>query len=311
MGNKTRQIAKKAKPIQAKQSIEDVFRQVLWADLDRVNEWVPVAQKGKDIEGVHQMRVGLRRMRSALTLFRPAIPRRITRKLAGEMRWSALQLDRARDLDVYIADNLSREAAGHDKGKKRLRKVAIKRKREVYKQVRAFIRGKRFRAFNQRLRHWLKTRGWRRGLSKKERKALYCNITPFAAWVLEEHRSRVLKAGEKIRKMDDETLHDLRIDCKKLRYASEFFAPLYADSMSPFTRSLKQLQDVLGLLHDCMVMEGLQNDLLQGKQAKRLEKIAGRLMEQRKKSALDLKQVLFQSWDNFAGTKPPWLAGLF
>ena len=50
MGNKTRQIAKKAKPIQAKQSIEDVFRQVLWADLDRINEWVPVALEGQDAE---------------------------------------------------------------------------------------------------------------------------------------------------------------------------------------------------------------------------------------------------------------------
>ncbi len=310
MGKKTRQIAKKVKPIHAKQSVEDVFRQIIWADLDRINGWVPVALAGEDIEGVHQMRVGLRRMRSALTLFRSAIPRRVTRKLAGEMRWSARQLDRARDLDVYIEDNLSREATDKDKSKKRLRRVAVARKKAVYRQVRAFIRGKRFRAFNRRLTQWLKTRGWRRGLSKKERKALYCNVTPFAAWVLEEHRAQVLKAGTKIRKMDDETLHDLRIDCKKLRYASEFFAPLYADAMNPFTRSLKQLQDVLGLLHDCTVMEGLQNDLLQGKQARKLEKIAGRLMEQRKKSALDLKQVLFQSWDNFAGTRPPWLAGL-
>ncbi len=311
MGKNSKQKAKKPKSIHTEQSVEEVFRQILRADLDRINEWAPVALEGKDIEGVHQMRVGLRRMRSALALFRAAIPRRVTRKLAAEMRWSALQLDRARDLDVYIADNLSMDAAGKDREKKRLRKVAVQRRKAVYKQVGAFVRGKRFRALSKRLTRWLKTRGWRRGLSKKERKALYCNINPFAAWVLEEHRSRVLRAGVKIRKMDDETLHDLRIDCKKLRYASEFFAPLYADDMDPFTRSLKQLQDVLGLLHDCMVMEGLQNDLLQGKQAKKLEKIAGRLMKQRRKSALDLKQVLFQSWDSFAATKPPWLAGLY
>jgi len=305
---KTKEIAKKPKPIHAKQSVEEVFQQIIWADLVRINDWAPVALAGKDTEGVHQMRVGLRRMRSALTLFRSAIPRRVTKKLAGEMRWAALQLDRARDLDVYIADNLSSKHGDKDKGKMRLRKVAVKRKREVAKQVRNFIRGERFSALNKRLAHWLKTKGWRRGLSKKDRKALYCKIPPFAAWVLEGHRAEVLKAGAKIQKMDDETLHELRIDCKKLRYASEFLAPLYADAMPRFTRHLKQLQDVLGLLHDCMVMDGLQNDLLQGKQAKKLEGVARRLMTQRKKSALDLKEVLFQSWDNFAGAKPPWLA---
>ena len=312
MGKKTRKLKKTSKmlnPIHAKQSIEDVFRRIIRADLMRINDWAPVALAGKDIEGVHQMRVGLRRMRSALTLFRSAIPRRATKKLVTEMRWSAAQLDRARDLDVYIADNLSPQDGDEGKGKKRLRKVAEKHKRNIYRQVRDFIKGKRFRRLNRRLKRWLKTKGWRRRMSKKDRKALYCKIPPFAAWVLEDHRAQVLKVGAKIQSMDDETLHDLRIDCKKLRYASEFFAPLYGDAMPPFTRRLKQLQDVLGLLHDCMVMEGLQQDLLKGKQVKKLNRIARKLMDQRRKSAVDLKTVLFESWDNFAETRPPWLAG--
>ena len=53
------------------------------------------------------MRVCIRRMRSALTVFREAIPRKVTASFAKEMRWAVQALDRARDLDVYITENLS------------------------------------------------------------------------------------------------------------------------------------------------------------------------------------------------------------
>ena len=55
----------KAKSVNAKQTVEDAFRHIFLSNLSAVHEWEPVAVKGKDIEGAHQMRVGLRRMRSA------------------------------------------------------------------------------------------------------------------------------------------------------------------------------------------------------------------------------------------------------
>ena len=66
---------KHAAGVDKRQSVEDAFRQILLANLSAVREWEPVAVKGKDIEGVHQMRVGFRRMRSALNVFRPVLPR--------------------------------------------------------------------------------------------------------------------------------------------------------------------------------------------------------------------------------------------
>ena len=110
-----------------------------------------------------------------------------------------------------------------------------------------------------------------------------------------------------MQRLDDDDLHDLRIECKKLRYATEFFSQLYGKKMSPFSRQLKQLQDVLGVLHDCYVMGALQSSLLTGKKSKKLAGIANKLMDQRNKSALDLKEVLFGSWDSFRVTSLPWL----
>ncbi len=293
--------------IQTKQSVEEAFEEIVRTDLAYINKWAPAAFSGKDIEGVHQMRVGLRRMRSALNLFTPAIPRKNTKRLAREMRWAAGQLDRARDLDVYIADNLSSKKTKKDKQKKLLRKVALRHRQKAYKRVRRFLKSQRFSAFNDKLIRWLNQKGWRRGLSKVAKSDLSREITYFANQVLDDHRCRILGTGKDIRRMDDEALHRLRIECKKLRYATEFFAPLYGMKMATFSKRLKQLQDVLGVLHDCFVMGGLQNSLLRGKKSRRLVGITDKLMNQSNKSASDLREVLIGSWENFRATRLPWL----
>ncbi len=300
-------LAKGKSTIQSKQSVEEVFGYILRTDLEYINKWAPAAFSGKDVEGVHQMRVGLRRMRSALNLFTPVIPRKNTKKLAREMRWAAKQLDRARDLDVYIADNLSSKEAKKDKQKKKLRKVATKHRQKEYKKVRIFLRGQRFRAFNVKFFRWLNKKGWRQSLSKAQKKDVSREITYFANLVLDDHRCKVLGTGKDIRRMDDEGLHHLRIECKKLRYATEFFTPLYGTKMTTFSKKLKQLQDVLGILHDCYVMGGLQSSLLRGKRSKKLVGVANNLMHQRNKSALDLREVLIGTWENFRMARLPWL----
>lgn len=293
--------------VHAKQSVEEAFEQILRADLTHIQIWSPIAIEGEDIEGVHQMRVGLRRMRSTLAIFSPTIPHKVTKKLAREMRWAGQQLDRARDLDVYIEDNLPFEEVKRDKRKIMLRKVALKNRQKVYKQVEIFIKSRRFNALNEEISHWLKTKGWQQGLSKKERYGLKQEVTRFSAQVLDERHCKVLEAGRKIQQMDDEMLHHLRIDCKKLRYASEFFSPLYGKEMASFLQQLKELQDVLGLLHDCSVMETLQNSLLKGKKAKKLTGVANKVLDQRKRSALDFKQILLKAWGSFIATRLPCL----
>jgi len=295
----------KAKSVNAKQTVEDAFRHVLLSNLSAVHKWEPVAVKGKDIEGVHQMRVGLRRMRSAFTLFRPALPRKVTAPLAQEMRWAGKTLDHARDLDVYIADNLSSKGG---KAHKRMRKIAMRHKKSVYGEVRRFVGGKRYARFNTELSRWLDHRTWRKQLSRKQKKYLDAKVTPFAAHVLEQHRTQILKSAKNIKELDADALHRLRIDCKKLRYATEFFSPLYGKLIVKFTEHLKGLQDVLGTLHDVVIMTGLQKGLLNGENSGKAAQFARKLEDKREKQSKELTKVLKQQWDNFAQARPPWKA---
>jgi CHAD domain-containing protein len=285
------------------QSVGEAFEQILRANLVATREWEPVVLAGEDPEGIHQMRVCLRRMRSALAVFRPAIPRKVTRSFLEEMRCAAKTFDRPRDLDVYIAENLSSEC---DEQMAKLRRLAMKHRDMAYSEATEFIQGKRYAKLCDGFRQWVETQGWRVHLSTGKGQVLDANVIPFASEVLEQERTRVLDNGKDIESLDSAALHQLRIDCKKLRYAAEFFAPLYGDPMKEFVIHLKSLQDLLGMLHDTAVMPELQKDLLKGSKSRSLRRYARRLVSQRVKQAKATSKALKDSWGDFCSAKRPW-----
>ena len=285
------------------QSVEQAFEQILRTNLVTTREWEPVVLLGEDPEGIHQMRVCLRRMRSALAVFRAAIPRKVTRSFLEEMRWAARTFDRPRDLDVYIAENLSSEC---DEQMAKLRRLAIEQRDRAYELAADFIQGKRYAKLCEGFGEWVESQSWRMHLSAGKRQALEANVIPFACAVLERQRSRVVDNGREIDRLDSEALHQLRIDCKKLRYAAEFFTPLYGEPMKEFVSHLKGLQDLLGILHDVAVMPELQKDLLKGQKSRSLRRYARRLVNERVKQARATSQSLIDRWGEFCNAERPW-----
>jgi len=156
-------------------------------------------------------------------------------------------------------------------------------------------------------RHWLATQGWRVDLAREQREVLKDSVIPFASKVLDRQRALVLDDGKDIESLDSKALHQLRIDCKKLRYAAEFFAPLYGEPMKDFVGHLKSLQDLLGTLHDTAVMPNLQKTLLKGKKNRSLTRYARRLVKKRGKQAKAIRKALNKSWSGFSNTERPWM----
>ena len=273
--------------VNSRQTVEEAFEHIFESNLATVKEWEPIALAGEDTEGVHQMRVGLRRMRSALSVFRLAIPRKHTRQLNKEMRWAARTLGGARDLDVYIAENFPGKGS---KSQQKMQNIAREHREEAYIKVKGIVQCKRYLTFSREIASWLDTRAWREQISEEERRVLRRKITPFACRVLEERQGDVLEAGMEIDQMDSKAMHRLRIECKKLRYATEFFAPLYGERMEDFTRHLKVLRDLLGTLHDTPVLPGLQKHLMKEARSSKLKRFAGKLEEKREKESEEIKK---------------------
>ena len=87
-------------------------------------------------------------------------------------------------------------------------------------------------------------------------------LTAFAATILQARWKKLSHAGKSLDDLDNPGLHGLRLKAKRLRYAAEFFAPLFAEKPAArFIRRLSVLQERMGLFNDTTVAEALLREL--------------------------------------------------
>ena len=298
---------KSASPVKPQHTVSDAFAAILTAQYEHLLDWEPKARDWDDTEGVHQVRVALRRMRSALRTFQPAVPKTLTRFWGVELRWLAGRLGPARDLDVFISETLEPATTLPLPGGARLNKLARQHRARAYRQVNAALDGGRYAAFKTDFPLWIDDHGWRQGpLSEVIRQRLQQPVTPFAAARLDALADRMALKSSAIYGDDVEALHQLRIEGKKLRYAADFFLPLFAD-MHGYRGQLKRLQDLLGTLNDVSVAERIVGQLLDGQRGRKLALFAGGLIGWRSRQFDGVKSELGERWQAFIDTPRPWL----
>jgi len=300
--------SKSPAPVTADQTASEAFATILQHNIDYLVEWEDSARSWEDIEGVHQFRVTIRRMRSALSLFQNAVPKEVSDPIGEEMRWIAGELGLARDLDVFISEALSAVAEKLPlAGAERLQRLAVQRRERAYEeQVRPMLDSERYRRFKETFSHWLDSRAWEQAeLKKKQAKHLASNILPYSRKLLDKQERRVLAAGSHVDRDDAVAMHQLRIECKKLRYAAEFFRPLFA-GMDVFISHMKGLQDLLGVMNDVAVTRHLLDDLLANESDHEVLVYAGGLVGWR---TCDFCHMLLRFdlyWEEFVEAKHPW-----
>jgi triphosphatase len=249
-------------------TLEDALRAVLAACLEQVLGNLEPACDPSDGEGVHQLRVGLRRTRAALALFRAALPKEQAAAFKGELRWLAGELGPARDLDVFLADTLDPLAARFpvDAILKRLRDAARELRDEAYARARAAIDSPRTSALCLALGGWLTGSAWRAAASPESLAALASPVSERGAELLDARMKKARKLGRGLARRTAPERHRLRIELKKVRYAGEFLASVFPARRSDrWLERLSDLQDSLGALNDVATAERL------------LAEVAGRL----------------------------------
>ena len=303
MNKKTKKHAHLDKSMSVNDAIQRVFRH----NLDYLSEWEQTARSSDDIEGVHQTRVAFRRMRSALTVFRLVIPKEVSKTWADKMRDLAGQLGKARDLDVFIDEALdSIRGKLSLPGAAGLEALVYKQRENVYAEVRKMLDSEQYASFKSEFGNWIDHRGWEQAkLKKKQRTLSEGDLIPFARKVLDRQERRVLEAGAHVNKHSADEMHRLRIECKKLRYAAEFFFPVFA-GMDEYIGHMKGLQDLLGVMNDVAVMHGLLAELLAGTEDPEILQYAGGVMGWR---SCYYHEILFgfdRRWEEFVDAKHPW-----
>lgn len=302
-------IIKSSAPVLANQNVSEAFATIMAHNFSFIVEWEDKARSWEEIEGVHQMRVAIRRLRSAISLFRGAIPRESSQPWSDEMRWVVGELGLARDLDVFIDEGLS-HAAPHLPlpGAEDLDRIArVRRARAYEEQVVPMLESERYRQFKEGFSDWFTHRRWEgdNGKKRKSREAMNGKLVPFARALLDKQERQVLKTGSHVDRNDAPAMHQLRIECKKLRYASEFFRPLFL-GMDGFIAHMKGLQDLLGLMNDVAVTRNLLDIILLEENDHRVLIFAGGLLGWRTCDYFHTLSRFDTVWEDFTEARHPW-----
>lgn len=262
----------------------------------------------RHIEGVHQMRVALRRMRAVITTYKNMLPKGCFENLSRDLKAAGTVMSPARDWDVFLDEILSDVESGIDPQPALhvLRKKAQSRRDKAYDQVMQMIRSADYARLLTDALYWVGTQPW----VTAQHNPLEIPAVKTAEAVLARHHKRVLKVGQGLRTMSTDQRHQLRIAIKKARYAAEFFAVLYPrNRAAPYLRRLRALQNGLGHLNDLATAQRLMAELAtgtRGKNAHALNRAAG-LVEGWYTHADHIREdALLKAWAAFARGKVFW-----
>jgi CHAD domain-containing protein len=239
-------------PITAAMPASVAVATILLRLLDTLEQNVDGVLRDIDTEFLHDLRVSVRRTRSALKLLGDVLPAGLAEPYVGEFKWLGDLTTPTRDLDVQLlglGPMAERLVAASPADLEPFRAFLVKRREREFRKLAAAIRSPRFRTL---------TEHWRKALTEvRDAGGRRAEMTADELAVSRTRRTyrKVAALGAAITPASPpESLHNLRKRCKELRYVLEFFAPLYDPAAyRKVVGDLKQLQDCLGEFQDSQV----------------------------------------------------------
>ena len=254
-GEPMRPFKAKAATIDAQMTPVEAFRSIALGCLEHFQRNEKGLLTGDDPEFVHQARVALRRLRSAIKLFAPVLPPEFVNAYGQTWQTLASALGDARNWDVFLTETLPpiQTAFPNNRDLKRLRNEARRRAKGARQAITRLL------AVSEYPR-----------LLIEFTSAIYALgdtlPVPLAEFVEDRITTRAKSARKLAAKhatLTPQERHRMRICFKKLRYTLEFFEPLLAAKrLKPYLAALGQLQDELGLINDHITAEALISEVL-------------------------------------------------
>ena len=283
----------------AYQAIEKHFKKTL--------KWEKSVKKDEDPEALHQMRVGMRRLRTSITSFGLAVdvPKPVNDKNIGKI---ARRLGSLRDLDVLkeslennYKPNLPRK---EQESLQTVFNALAKQREDVLSNVQKTLKNEFYKSLKDALDKWLEKPNYQPLASFTIQQILpdlllpeVSNFLLHPGWLVgtEFVESQVIIQKnwkpEKIEKQlttEGEILHSLRKEAKRLRYQMELFPDLYGDSYAAYLTEVKNIQEILGTMQDSAVLTDWLRDVFKSEIQTELPTLAALLTQNR-----------YQSWQKW------------
>ena len=266
----------------------------------KIVKWEKVVKQDKDPEALHQMRVGMRRLRSSVNGFSLAIalPKPISDKNIGRI---ARKLGQLRDLDV-LKETLENVYQPNLPAKEKefleeIFKTLGKQRDDALTGVRSILKDESYKSLKQSLKSWLEKPVYQDSAALPIKQVvpdlLFPEVSHFLlhpGWSIGtkiENTDIVVRKDWQAKKIEQvlttggENLHNLRKQAKRLRYQMELFPDLYGDRYQTHLGEVKKVQDILGQLNDDVVLAGWLSYVCKSKLQGKLPNLASLIKDRR------------------------------
>jgi CHAD domain-containing protein len=242
--------------------------------LHKTLKWEKPVKKDEDIEALHQMRVGMRRLRTAISRFDIALnlPKPASDKKIGKI---ARCLGKLRDLDV-LKETLETKYQPHlppeeQEALKTAFDALAKQRKDAFSKVQTVLKDEDYKSLKDALSEWLEEPNYRPLASLPIQQVLPDLLLPEVSkfllhpgWLVGtkvgDSEVKICTTWQKKRIEKElinkgESLHDLRKQAKRVRYQMELFTELYGESYKAYIEEVKSIQEILGNMQDSVVMD--------------------------------------------------------
>jgi len=275
--------------IAAGTSAGEAFVANVRAALELIDANAAGAADGREPEYLHQLRVGLRRLRSTLRAFRSLLRRRKSAEFDEALRDILRALGAARDWDVFRRSNRDHS----------LVRAAQRRSAAARRRARGMLRSALFRTAPRAVLAWAKAAPWRSGADPG------APVAVFACRALRRLQDRLREDAEEADWRDAAQRHRVRVKVKRLRYGCECFAAAYQKHkrMRPYLKRLRKLQQILGEMNDITVQRTLLRELARDPRLRRSAAGLRTTLAARERELIDHAA---RAWGEFEAMKPFW-----
>jgi inorganic triphosphatase YgiF len=290
-------------PLTRKMNANIAFKEIVRECINQLQLNQNVVLHTSNIEGVHQMRIALRRLRSAFILFKLILGHKKCTFILSELKWLSDILGKARDIDVLLTQTIPSIPTQfkHDQGLLTLQQLALQRQIKIYDFIRQALLSQRYNCLLLTICSWLENEKW------KETKKHYKLVT-VATRSLNKFHKQLLRHNDNLTDMSPEYRHAIRIASKKLRYVAEFFTSIYpTKDCTKFIKILAQVQECLGQVNDIAVAERLLDELKGNQPDAQPEKAIQLFKQWNTSSTTHNIAKINPIWKQLTTTKPFWL----
>ncbi|MBZ0293333.1 MAG: CHAD domain-containing protein [Anaerolineae bacterium] len=253
----------KAEAVAPTDTMAEAGRKVLLTELIKMLQHEAGSRTGNDVEDVHDMRVAIRRMRSAFRLLKPYYKAKDVRPYTEALKRLGETLGDVRDLDVLI-DNLRAFQLTLDADSQADLQTTIdaldERRTAAREDLIATFDSKPYRRFLKAFSEFVTT-----PIEKKlSDEVVPSEVRHLLPSLIYDRLAAVRAYEDRLDDADDTRLHALRIEFKRLRYTVSLFDAVLGKSISDFMDELKVVQDTLGHLNDGATARASLDALLDG-----------------------------------------------